>query len=329
MRSIAGHRRLALIALVLAASLVAAASASARSAVLRDVRLYQVAKGPDRGDLVITARADVRGQLADVHRHGDAFARLTLRLTDGTSRVVGRDVVALGHAHHLGTPVRFRVVIPAQRARRLDLGTGLTWTAALSRTSGPDARRSLRRFSPMSTICQILAGGLGLPAARIGLCGGAFAPAPPQAPPPPPPAPRVAFSAMSCNGLEECDSWSMCVYFGGPSYANPYVGFLQIADDIPDSNNEAYVSSNGFGPQRYRVAADGSYSFPGTSTWYANGPTAAVTISGTVPASILSAAPDAATGSATVTYAPAQEYVPAPPPAPLDQAILTSISALC
>ena len=313
------------------ALLVGAGSAAAHRATLHDVRLYQVPKGPDKGELVITARANLRGQIPDVRRHGDAFAWLSLLLSDGTHRMRVRDRVALGHQHHLGAPARFRFEIPAERARRLDLANGLTWTATLNRTPSRSARVSTRQLSPFALMCQILAGGVGIRTARLGMCGGAFAPATPQAPPPPPPAPPVAFSATTFYGLDYANSVSMCVYFGGPGYAKPYVGFVQFADSIPDPSieNDAYVGNTGNGPQTFPVAADGSFSLPGTYTWLQGGPTTAVTISGSVPTSILNAAPNASTEAATISYAPLLDYVPAPVSAPLDQSVLTSISALC
>ena len=79
----------------------------------------------------------------------------------------------------------------------------------------------------------------------------------------------------------------------------------------------------------FRSAADGSFSLPGTYTWLQGGPTTAVTISGSVPTSILDAPPNASTGAATISYAPLLDYVPVPVSAPLDQSILTSISVLC
>ena len=320
------RRPLIYVVVALLALLVGAGSASAHRATLHDVRLYQVPNGPDKGDLVITARVDVRGQIPDVRRLGDAFARLSLLLSDGTHRVRVRDRVALGHQHHLGAPARFRFEIPAKRARRLDLAKGLTWTATLNRTPS----RSARQLNPFALMCQIMAGGVGIRTARFGMCGGAFAPAPPQAPPPPPPAPPVAFSTTTFYGLDYANSISMCVYFGGPGYAKPYVGFVQFSDSIPDASieNEAYVGNTGDGPQTFPVAADGSFSLPGTYTWLQDGPTTAVTISGSVPTSILNAAPNASTGAAIISYAPLLD-VPAPVSAPLDQSVLTSISALC
>jgi hypothetical protein len=215
--------------------------------------------------------------------------------------------------------------------RRLDLANGLTWTATLNRTPSRSARVSPRQLNPFALMCQIMAGGVGLRTARLGMCGGAFDPAPPQAPPPPPPAPPVAFSATTFYGLDYANSISMCVYFGGPGYTKPYVGFVQFSDSIPDSriDNEAYVGNTGYGAQTFPVAADGSFSLPGTYTWLQDGPTTAVTISGSVPTSILNAAPNASTGAAIISYAPLSDYVPAPVSAPLDQSVLTSISALC
>lgn len=325
------RRPLICFVVALLALLVGAGSAYANRATLHDVRLYQVPSGSGKGDLVITARVGLRGQIPDVRRHGDAFAQLSLLLSDGTHRVRVRDRVALGHQHHLGAPARFRVEIPAKRARRLDLANGLTWTATLNRTPSRSARVSARQLSPFALMCQIMAGGVGLRTARLGMCGGAFDPAPPQAPPPPPPAPPVAFSTTTFYGLDYANSISMCVYFGGPGYTKPYVGFVQFADSIPDSSieNEAYVGNTGNGPQTFPVAADGSFSFPGTYTWLQDGPTTAVRISGSVPTSILNAAPNASTGAAIITYAPLLDYVPAPVSAPLDQSVLTSISALC
>lgn len=315
----------------LLAVLVGAGSASAHRATLQDVRLYQVPKGPDKGELVITARVSLRGQIPDVRRHGDAFALLSLLLSDGTNRVRVRDRVALGRQHHLGAPARFRFEIPAERARRLDLAKGVSWTATLNRTPSRSARMSARQLSPFALFCQVLAGGVGIRTARLGMCGGAFTPAPPQAPPPPPPAPPVAFSASTFYGLDYSNSVSMCVYFGGPGYEKPYVGFVQFADSIPDPSieNDAYVGNTGDGPQTFPVAADGSFSLPGTYTWLQGGPTTAVTISGSVPTSILDAPPNASTGAATISYAPLLDYVPVPVSAPLDQSILTSISVLC
>ena len=317
---------------VVAVALAAVASASAAErAVITNVELFRDRTGADRGALVITARVDLRGQIPDVRRHGDAFARLSLLVSDGTHRVRVRDRVALGHQHHLGAPARFRVEIPAKRARRLDLANGLTWTATLNRTPSRSARASSRQFNPFALMCQIMAGGVGLRTVRLGMCGGAFDPAPPQAPPPPPPAPPVAFSATTFYGLDYANSISMCVYFGGPGYTKPYVGFVQFSDSIPDSriDNEAYVGNTGYGAQTFPVAADGSFSLPGTYTWLQDGPTTAVTISGSVPTSILNAAPNASTGAAIISYAPLSDYVPAPVSAPLDQSVLTSISALC
>ena len=318
--------------IVVAVALAAVASASAAErAVITNVELFRDRTGADRGALVITARVDLRGQIPDVRRHGDAFARLSLLVSDGTHRVRVRDRVALGHQHHLGAPARFRVEIPAKRARRLDLANGLTWTATLNRTPSRSARASSRQLSPFQLMCQIMAGGVGLRTVRLGMCGGAFDPAPPQAPPPPPPAQPVAFSATTFYGLDYANSISMCVYFGGPGYTKPYVGFVQFSDSIPDSriDNEAYVGNTGYGAQTFPVAADGSFSLPGTYTWLQDGPTTAVTISGSVPTSILNAAPNASTGAAIISYAPLSDYVPAPVSAPLDQSVLTSISALC
>lgn len=323
------HRIFALIGLatVFATLLVLVSAASAHDATLRDVRLYKVAKGPDKGALVILARVDATGQLSDVRRMGDATVRLTLRLVDGRHRVTVRDTIVVGPAHDDGAAIRFRVELPAKQARLIDTSQGLRWTASLDRTRPRTRSTRQNAFNPFALMCRVLAGYVGgMPAARFGGCGGSFTPSPV---PPPPPAPPVAFSTLSCNGLGYCTGGSMCVYFGGPNYSSPYVGFLQLTTDIPDSNNTAYVSSTGDGPQTYPVASDGSFSFAGSYTWYANGPTNAVTILGSVPIGILSAAPNASTGSATMTYAPAQQFVPTTIVAPLDQAVLTSLSALC
>ena len=315
--------------LVLPAAAAAAAAGSvsaAERAVITDVQLFRDRTGPDRGALVVTARADLTAHAGDIRRHGDATARLTIRLSDGTHRAVGADRVTLGRAHAMGTPAYFYIVIPARQAHLLNTKRGLTWTARLERTRRAKSRSMRPRFfAGIPSICGLMMLSRATP--RFGGCGGST---PPSPAPPPPPAPPVGFSSLVyTDDYGDYQSLMLCVYFGGPYYRSPFIGYLEFNDTIPDTNNNAYVNSDGSGRQAYPIAADGSFAFGGTYSWYVGGPTNAVSITGTVPAAILSAAPNASIGPATATYAPAQQSVPTTLTATFDSALPQHLSSLC
>jgi len=308
-----GARRLAiLVAAIAAIAVVIAPTASARPAraVISHVELYKA----HNGSLVVTAWADLTGHLRDVRRPGDATARLTLRLSDGAHSAVARDLVKLTYSHQLGTPARFRLVFPARRARLIDTGKRVSWTARLERSALRTSRTTRQGFFNFPSLCSLM------------VCGGSF---PPQPTPPPPPSPPVGFSTfVIVDAYENYQSLELCVYFGGANYQNPYIGMLSFNDSIP-TGNAANVNSKGDGRQSYPVAADGSFSFPGTYVWTYGGPSFPVTITGNVPASILSAPPNASTGAATASYSPAQQWVTPSYSAAYSPSVVQQLSMLC
>lgn len=319
-----GARRLVILVTAIAAiAVVIAPTASAKPAraVISHVELYKA----HNGSLVVTAWADLTGHLRDVRRPGDATARLTLRLSDGAQSAVARDLVKLTHSHQLGTPARFRLVFPARRARLIDTGKRVSWTARLERSALRTSRTTRQGFFSIPSLCSLMVLTSAQP--RQGGCGSSF---PPQPTPPPPPSPPVGFSTfVIVDAYENYQSLELCVYFGGANYRNPYIGMLSFNDSIPTMNNAANVNSKGDGRQSYPVAADGSFSFPGTYVWTYGGPSIPVTITGNVPASILSAPPNASTGAATASYTPAQQWVTPSFSAAYSPSVVQQLSMLC
>ena len=320
-RGARGLTVLAVAIAAIAAVMAPAASATPGRAVISHVDLYKA----HNGDFVVTAWADLTGRLRDVRRPGDAIARLTMHLSDGTHSAVGSDLVLLTHSHNLGTPARFRMVIPAKRARLINTGKRVTWTARLERTLRRAGRTTRLGFFNIPSICGLMTLTSAQP--RQGGCGSSF---PPQPTPPPPPSPPVGFSTFAItDDYGNYQSLELCVYFGGTNYRNPYIGMLEFNDSIPTMNNAANVNSVGDGRQAYPVAANGSFSFPGTYVWTYGGPTIPVTIAGTVPVSILSAPPNGSTGAATAWYSPTQQWVAPGYSAAYSPELVQQLSMLC
>ena len=319
-----GARRLAILVATIAAIaavVTPADTAAPARAGINHVELYKA----HNGSLVVTAWANLTGHLRDVRRPGDAVARLTLRLSDGTNSAVGRDLVALTHSHNLGTPARFRITFPAKSSRLIDTGKRISWTARLERTTRRRNRATRLGFFTIPSLCSLLTLTSAQP--RQGPFGCSL---PPQPAPPPPPSPPVGFSTLvNTDEYGNYQSLELCVYFGGANYRNPYIGMLSFNDSIPTMNNAANVNSKGDGRQTYPVAADGSFSFPGTYVWTFGGPTIPVTITGNVPAAILSAPPNDSTGDASASYAPAQQWVTPSYLAAYSPEVAQQLSMLC
>ncbi len=249
---------------MLAAVLVFPALAAARAPTFRSFEIYRTPSGPDKGAITVITTLDYRGFAKAADFPADTLppvSRAIVTLTGANSAITARDVVRLHPRTHRGTPVRFDFRIPAAKARKLgDRKVKVALAVSL--------RGRTTKFATKSTRATRQFGGFCIIACQVSQS--------------PPPAPTVAFG-------ENVGSPEVCLGFNGSGYAQPSLFQVQAFDG---SNTLFGGSSSAFD-----VAQDGTYSDVGGEQ-PASGPDVTVTLSGTVPTSVLNAAPTANTGPA-------------------------------
>ncbi len=257
-----------LITLMTAALFVAVPTALAAHPKVKTFKTYLAPSGPDKGTLTVLITADYRhfATKADVpagKRPPRTWA--ILRLNDGAQTILAADTYRLSPSARSGAPVRFRFVFPAKKARELDraallkvrLSVGLKGHAAHQRLDRNGARRSTRQFD----WCALLLS-----------CGADW----------PAPAAEVGFGTYSN---------SVCLIFNGSGgYAGPALSQLALWDGA----GNALI---GGGNSAFLVAANGSFSDVGFEQPSSGGVgDITVTLSGSLPTSLLNAPANASTG---------------------------------
>ena len=267
-RYIAAMNRRIILFFVLAAVLVFPALAAAKAPTFRSFEIYRTPSGPDKGAMTVIATLDYRGfaKAADFPAGTlPPVSQAIVTLTGVNSAITARDVVRLHPRTRAGAPVRFDFRIPAAKARKLgDRKVKVALAVSLrGRTTkfATKSTRATRQFGFCFLFCQVT-----------------------QAPSP---APTVAFG-------ENVESPTLCLGFNGSGYAQPALYQVQAWDA---SNNVLF----GGGDSTFSVATDGSFSDVGAeqpADIDSGGNDVTVTLSGTVPTSVLNAAPTANTGPA-------------------------------
>ena len=264
-RYIAAMNRRIIFFFVLAAVLVFPALAAAKAPTFRSFEIYRTPSGPDKGAITVITTLDYRGfaKAADFPAGTlPPVSQAIVTLTGANSAITARDVVRLHPRTRAGAPVRFDFRIPAAKARKLgDRKVKVALAVSLrGRTTkfATKSTRATRQFGICFLYCQVT-----------------------QAPSP---APTVAFG-------ENVESPTLCLGFNGSGYAQPALYQIQAFDA---SNNGLY----GGGDSTFAVATDGSFSDVGVeqpADIDSGGNDVTVTLSGTVPTSVLNAAPTANT----------------------------------
>lgn len=266
-------RRLLLAAVALIAAVAALAPAAALAAPapkVTSLKIYRTPSGSDKGALTVIAMLDFTGfAKADDVAAGQArpLTRATVTLTGAHHRVVARDSVMVHPLAFRGAPERFDFRIPAARAKALDdakvrvrLVVRLKGRSATFATARAGTRRAVRQFGPAG-FCIVFC-----PVSQT-----------------PPPAPGVAFGTVAYDP-------TACLGFGASGYAQPFLYEITAWD-------AAQNAIIGGGDSAFNVAPSGAFSDAGAEQPAGNpGGDVAVTLSGTVPADVLTAAPSAGTG---------------------------------
>lgn len=236
------------------------------------LRVYQDPSGP--GTVAVIATVDLRGfararDLTSATRK--QHVRATLALSDGSSKVVASDRTLVHPLALRGHETRFDFRIPSRRAAALD-------------TSGRVRVRIVLTLNGREAVVQAKAR-RGLARQGWGTC--TFALFCPVVTPEPVPAPSVGFGTG--------DS-SICLAFGGSGYASPFLYQITVVDSA-----ENLLS----GPDTPAVQASGAF----TDTWNVQpaggymGEGGTLSVSGSVPAALLSAPPTTGTGPLVAGYA--------------------------
>ena len=250
---------------VLAAVLVFPALAAAKAPTFRSFEIYRTPSGPDKGAITVITTLDYRGfaKAADFPAGTlPPVSQAIVTLTGANSAITARDVVRLHPRTRAGAPVRFDFRIPAAKARKLgDRKVKVAFAISLrgrTTTFATKSKRATRQFFPFCFL----------------FCG---------VNPSPPPPPTVAFGPTA-------DNPTICLSFGGP-YSQPTLSQLRASDA---AGNMIYSG----GDSTFAVATDGSFSDVGVeqpADIDSGGNDVTVTLSGTVPTSVLNAAPTANT----------------------------------
>lgn len=260
---------IALIAAV--AALAPAAALAAPGPKVTSLKIYRTPAGPDKGALTVIAMLDYTrfAKAGDVVAgQAPPLTRATVTLTGAHHRVVARDSVMVHPLAYRGAPERLDFRIPAARAKALDdakvrvrLVVRVKGRSATLATARPGTRRTVRQF--------------GLPSFCIIFC---------PVNQTPPPAAGVAFGTVSYEP-------TACLGFGASGYAQPFL-YEITAWDAADNG------IIGGGNSAFTVSPSGAFSDAGFEQPFGNpGGDVSVTLSGTVPADVLTAAPSAGTGA--------------------------------
>ena len=251
---------------VLAAVLVFPALAAAKAPTFRSFEIYRTPSGPDKGAITVITTLDYRGfaKAADFPAGTlPPVSQAIVTLTGANSAITARDVVRLHPRTRAGTSVRFDFRIPAVKARKLDDRKVKVALAVSLRGRTTKFATKSTRATRQGWFCFIAC----------------------QVSQSPPPAPTVAFG-------ENVESPDMCLGFNGSGYAQPALNQIQALD-------ASYNFLYGNGSSAFDVAQDGTYSDVGVEQPTSDlSPDVMVTLSGTVPTSVLNAAPTANTGPA-------------------------------
>lgn len=267
-RYLASMNRRIILFLVVAAVLVFPALAAAKAPAIQSFKIYRTPSGPDRGALTVITTLDYQGfaKAADFPTGTISPAsRASVTLTGANSTITARDVVRLHPGIRAGAPVRFDFRIPAAKARTLgDRKVKIAFAVSLRGRTTSFATKSTRATRQIGPFPCFL-----------------FCPVNTS----PPPAPSVAFG-------ESVENPTLCLGFSS-GYSQP--SLYQIAANDADDN-----ILYGGGNSTFAVSTDGTFSDVGVEQPASNPGTGDVTVtfSGTVPTSVLNAAPTASTGTA-------------------------------
>ena len=274
-RYLAPMNRRITIFFVFAVALVFPTLAAAKAPTIQSFKIYRTPSGPDKGAITVISTLDYRGfaKAADFPKGAvPPVSRAIVTLTGTNAAITARDVMRLHPRTRDGAPVRFDFRIPATKARAIaDRKIKVAFAVSLNGRTSKFVTKTAR------TTRQLFGG--------FCLFGGC------QANPSPPPAPSVAFGQSPSFP-------ALCINFNGIEYAAPYLYPIQVAD----ATGNSVWGSFGNSITAYAVRADGTFSAQGFEQPAANpGPgDVNVTLSGAVPASVLTATPAADTGAAVL-----------------------------
>ena len=253
----------------LAAALVFPALAVAKATTIQKFKIYRTPSGPDKGAITVITTLDYQGFAKAVDFPAGAIPPVShaiVTLTGANSAITAHDVVRLSQRTRAGAPVRFDFRIPAAKARTLgDRKVKVAFTVSLRGRTAKFATKTTRATRQWGmNVCFIFC----------------------QVDQFTPPAPTVAFG-------QNVESPTICLSFNGSGYAQPtlfQIGAFDAADN----------GLFGGGSSTFAVATDGTFSDVGVEQPASNPGTGdvIVTFSGTVPTSVLNAAPTANTGPA-------------------------------
>jgi len=256
---------------VVAAVLVFPALAAAKAPTFHSFKIYRTPSGPDKGALTVITTLDYRGFAKAADFPAGALPPVShaiVTLTGAHSAITARDIVRLHPRTRAGAPVRFDFRIPASKARKLgDRKVNVAFAVSLRGRTTRVAMTSAQDTRQTGT------NGIGCYQSP---CMVSYLP---------PPAPTVAFGPLYSAGP------FICLRFNGSEYAQPSLYPIGATD-------AAYNILAGNGSSTFAVATDGTFSDGGFEQPASNPGLGdvMVTLSGTVPTSVLNAAPTADTG---------------------------------
>ncbi|MEI6690041.1 MAG: hypothetical protein WCN97_11885 [Thermoleophilia bacterium] len=261
---------------VVAAVLVFPALAAAKAPTFHSFKIYRTPSGPDKGALTVITTLDYRGFAKAADFPAGALPPVShaiVTLTGAHSAITARDVVRLHPRTRAGAPVRFDFRIPADKARKLgDRNVKVAFAVSVrGRTTklGTNSTRATRQFGdfPCSFTCPV---------------SSYF-----------PPAKTVAFGQAAQRPV-------ICLSFNGSGFSQPILTQVSAIDasyNVLDGTTNYAIVGDNVVPQ-FAVSASGTFSGPGLETAAFSENAVNVTLSGTVPTSVLNAAPTASTGAA-------------------------------
>ena len=263
---------------VVAAVLVFPALATAKAPTFHSFKIYRTPSGPDKGALTVITTLDYRGFAKAADFPAGALPPVShaiVTLTGAHSAITARDVVRLHPRTRAGAPVRFDFRIPADKARKLgDRNVKVAFAVSLDgRTTklGTKSTRATRQSGnfpcPDPFMCPV----------------SSYTP----------PAATVAFGQADQSPV-------ICLSFMGSGFSQPtltQVSAIDASYNVLDGTTNYAIVGDNVVPQ-FAVSTSGTFSGPGLETAAFSENFVNVTLSGTVPTSVLNAAPTASTGAA-------------------------------